>query len=296
MKHFIYIFIVLLVAFSAMSQPGAPDINFADGRIFTSQIDTTPDEAKAVAIQPDGKIVTAGYFGISSFDSSTGEDFYLRRFNADGSPDTDFGEDGIVIQDLAEGVDAAWDVEIQDDGKIVAAGFGWQSWERALVMRLNQDGSLDETFSGDGIAVIEVGGFTDRIWGIEIQPDGKIVGCGTCFISASDFDWCAVFDRSLAISNPDGLLQVEFENNGKVIENISTGSDIIYENEPDDDRKIIAAGTMESETSGEEVYGMALVKFLDQFDLGIIDQNTRGELLVYPNPIAGSATLRFDLM
>ncbi|MEM9052648.1 MAG: delta-60 repeat domain-containing protein, partial [Bacteroidota bacterium] len=145
---------VLLV----FSQAGELDLSFATNGIYASQITDTPDEAKAMAIQPDGKIVTSGYIGRSGPENPTAEDFYLRRFNADGTPDLSFGTAGIVIQDVSGGLDASWDVEIQPDGKIVAAGFGWQSWERAVVMRFNSDGSIDNSFSGDGIAIIEIGG------------------------------------------------------------------------------------------------------------------------------------------
>ncbi|MCH2215125.1 MAG: hypothetical protein MK086_08150 [Flavobacteriales bacterium] len=175
-----------------LAQTGEFDLDFASNGVFTSQISDTPDEAKAMAIQSDGKIVTSGYIGRSGPENPTAEDFYLRRFNADGTPDLTFGTDGIVIQDVSGGLDASWDVEIQPDGKIVAAGFDWQSWERAVVMRFNPDGSIDNSFSSDGIAIIEIGGFSDRIWDIELQDDGKIVGCGTCFVSGSDSDWCSL--------------------------------------------------------------------------------------------------------
>ena len=450
--------VVITASFSTSAQPGSLDTDFADNGIYTSGINTNWDEAKALTIQSDGKIVTAGYINQSNAEPPTDDDFYIRRFNADGSPDFDFGEDGIVIQDLAGGTDGAWDVEIQDDGKILAAGFGWQSWERALVIRLNQDGSLDETFSGDGMAVIEVGGFSDRIWDIEIQPDGKIVGCGTCFVSGSDFDWCAlrllpngnldtsfgdagsltldlgtqqvsaealailddgrillggyslvtgpyamqfvmlntdgssdetwdddgyaevvisgaddavksiaiqpdgkivaggyswngsdldfalvrlnpdgsldetfdgdglevtsigegydfiediyirpdgkilaggasevegsVFDWSIAMYNPDGLLQEDFGNNGKVIAGISSGWDSMFGIEPSDDGNIIAAGFSDG---GNEIYELTLAKFLDDLNLGNLSKLEEEKLLIYPNPITTSTTLRFEL-
>jgi len=455
---FLIVFAYIISTVSISAQPGSLDPSFANNGIFTSQINTSWDEAKALTVQEDGKIVTAGYIDQSGADPATGDDFYIRRFNTDGSPDLDFGEDGIVIQDLSGGADGAWDVEIQSDGKIVAAGFGWQSWERALVMRLNQDGTLDDSFGDAGMAVIEIGGFTDRIWDIEIQPDGKIVGCGTCFVSGSNFDWCAlrlhtngnldttfgddgvlsldlgdqqvsaealaildderilmggysnssgpyamqfamlnsdgtldetwgeeglvqvvisgaddalksiaiqpdgkivgggyswngsnydyalvrlnpdgsldesfdgdglertsigeandaiediyirpngkilaggysevegsVFDWSLAMYNPDGSLEEGFGTDGKVIAGISDGWDTAFGIEPSADGNILTAGFSDG---GDEIYELTLAMFLDQFDLGIVGQGEEEKLLVYPNPIASSTTLRFEL-
>ena len=114
-----------------------------------------------LTLQPDGKIVAAG-------DSlSPGVNFTLARYLADGTLDTTFGGDGLVITDFGVGiVSEAFGVSLQADGKIVAAGLGG-------LARYLPDGTLDTTFSGDGI-VNDFGGF-----GLVIQPDGRLVVGGS---------------------------------------------------------------------------------------------------------------------
>src|SRR5262249_3670469 len=72
---------------------------------------------RAVAVQPDGKIVVVG----STVDAESGEfHFTLGRYLADGAPDRSFGSDGWVSVD--DDSSAAADVVLQPDGKIVVAG------------------------------------------------------------------------------------------------------------------------------------------------------------------------------
>jgi uncharacterized delta-60 repeat protein len=77
------------------------------------------DEGSAVAIQSDGKIVAAGML----FVNEKNADFALARYNPDdGSLDSTFNSTGKVLTDVG-GVDVAYALAIQSDGKIVAAGF-----------------------------------------------------------------------------------------------------------------------------------------------------------------------------
>ena len=78
---------------------GSPDTTFdGDGIVYT---DTSapmnpgrPDGARDVLVQPDGKIVAGGY-------NDASDDFTLVRYNTDGSPDTAFDGDGIVVTDFS---------------------------------------------------------------------------------------------------------------------------------------------------------------------------------------------------
>ncbi len=75
------------------------------------------ETGNAVAIQTDGKIILAG-----KRDSGTASDFLLVRYNSNGSLDTSFGDGGKIISDLEGNSDAAVDVTLQGDGKILAVG------------------------------------------------------------------------------------------------------------------------------------------------------------------------------
>jgi uncharacterized delta-60 repeat protein len=113
-----------------------------------------------VAVQPDGKIVGAGF----AFSAKTGDDFAVVRYNADGSLDTTFGSkagNGTVTTDINQkSTDMGRRVVLQNDGKIVVAGTTTPSGVNIGVsadlalLRYNSDGSLDTSF-GTGGKVIQ---------------------------------------------------------------------------------------------------------------------------------------------
>jgi uncharacterized delta-60 repeat protein len=95
---------------------GSLDTTFNTTGTVTTAIGSSYDEANAVAIQSDGKIVAAGF-------SSNGvdDDFALVRYHTDGSLDTTFNTTGTVTTPIGSSYDEAIAVVIQSDGKIVAA-------------------------------------------------------------------------------------------------------------------------------------------------------------------------------
>ncbi|HET9495151.1 MAG TPA: hypothetical protein VFR15_13050, partial [Chloroflexia bacterium] len=137
------------------------------------------DEARAVAVQPDGKVVAVGSTQLGGPDTS---DFALARYNSDSSLDTAFGNGGRVTTDFFGGDDVAHDVAVQPDGKIVAAGAahwpGSNSSEFA-VARYNPDGSPDVTFGNSGRVTLTIqGSIQNAAYSIALQPDGRIVLAG----------------------------------------------------------------------------------------------------------------------
>jgi uncharacterized delta-60 repeat protein len=156
---------------------GSLDATFdGDGVLTTNSAGSHHDEARAVAIQADGKIVVAG---AGAFD------FFLARYNTDGSLDTTFGfNNGKVLTDFGNNGDAISDIAIQPDGKIIAVGTGSNqlgSWSIGAIARYNTDGSLDTTFDGDGKALLGAPGQTIHtgLNSVRLQADGKIVVLGT---------------------------------------------------------------------------------------------------------------------
>ena len=82
------------------------------------------DTATSLALAPDGTIVVAGITVSDPFNEQ--DDFAVARFNADGSLDSGFGNDGMVFEDLGGGqpgsLDHAYAVVVQPDDKIVLGG------------------------------------------------------------------------------------------------------------------------------------------------------------------------------
>lgn len=166
-------------------------------------------EIHATVIQPDGKIVVAGYVDI-------GDDFSLpmalARYDSHGSLDATFGDHGIVIVAAASAANA---IALQDDGKIVVVGYvpGFNFpnfYSDFAITRLTANGSLDTSFDGDGIATTHFADFAVAT-AVAVMPDQRIVASGrTQLANASTMEF------ALAQYNPNGSLDVSFGDSGKV--------------------------------------------------------------------------------
>lgn len=108
-----------LFALTRLTPDGRLDSRFSkDGRALFSFGDSDKDQAYAVAIQPDERIVAVGV---------SGYDLAVLRVLPDGTLDKSFSGDGKLTTDFDGGADAARAVAIQRDGKIVAAGTAFTS-------------------------------------------------------------------------------------------------------------------------------------------------------------------------
>jgi uncharacterized delta-60 repeat protein len=174
MKALVSFLIVLGVVSAAQAAPGDLDTGFSgDGKIVETGLPST--FANAVAIQADGKIVVVG--------ESAG-DFAVVRYLPNGNRDTTFSGDGLVVTSFgsALSIDRAEAVAIQSDGKIVVAGrVGAQSNPQVGVARYHPNGTLDTTFSGDGLLTTDFSGTTNDFGGaVAVQSkDGRIVAAGS---------------------------------------------------------------------------------------------------------------------
>jgi len=212
---------------------GRLDTTFGSrGRVITD-FPGQSDIAAAVAIQTDGKIVVAG--------STTGVsgDFAVARYEPDGSLDASFGDGGKVVTDLAGTSDSGWAVAIQADGRILVGGAAYSDLpgDFALV-RYQTDGSLDQTFDLDGKVLTDFGGTADSAFAMVLQPDGRIVLGGASGETNDDF--------ALARYNPDGSLDQTFSGDGKTVTDFYGGSDWIRGLALQPDGRIVAAGRLGS--------------------------------------------------
>jgi uncharacterized delta-60 repeat protein len=109
-------------AVARLNSDGSLDATFnGTGEVTTSFGNYNNDAAYAVALQPDGRIVVAGYTADASF---TYQHFALAQYNPDGSLDTTFNGTGQVVTDVGGGFSAAVSMAIQSDDSIVATGYG----------------------------------------------------------------------------------------------------------------------------------------------------------------------------
>jgi uncharacterized delta-60 repeat protein len=114
---------------------GTIDPSFDTGEGFN-------EDVRAVAIQPDGRVVVAGFF--TRFNGVPRN--RIARLLPDGGLDESF-DPGAGLSDNAH------IVLLQSDGKILVGGFFQQvaGVNKRGIARLNTDGSLDATFAGSGV-------------------------------------------------------------------------------------------------------------------------------------------------
>ncbi|MCW9013179.1 MAG: delta-60 repeat domain-containing protein [Gammaproteobacteria bacterium] len=155
-----------------LDSDGTLDPTFGTDGVSESLDIKAGDDVKDILIQPDGKILVAG-FSRDSMSTTNGADFLLIRYNSDGSLDTSFDTDGYVVTDgNAYSRDQGYSVVLQADGKILLGGLSGTS---DMLLRYNTDGSLDSSFGTGGKATSPSMTWS---WATAIQTDGNIVNAG----------------------------------------------------------------------------------------------------------------------
>ena len=191
---------MLAWAAPAAAAPGDLDTSFGDDGRVTTSFGGGDDFAADVVVQPDGRIVVAG-----STAAGGASDFALARYLPDGSLDRSFSDDGMVTTAFPAGAGASG-IALQPDGKIVAAG---HSGEFA-VARYNPDGTLDTTFSGDGLQTVDVGASESSAWDVAVDSLGRLILVGVARTS----DAINFMDSAVARLASDGSLDTTFGYNG----------------------------------------------------------------------------------
>jgi uncharacterized delta-60 repeat protein len=159
-----------------------PTFGPAASGIITKDFSGADDRATAVAIQPDGRIVVAGFrtangrrvFAVERF-STTGFPEFLGVGSVNGATGTAFGPSTNA---------AVNDMVLQRDGRIVVVGSVITSFPGSTqvtrtigIVRYNTDGSLDTTFFAAGLRQLTFGAASNSS-GVALQPDDKIVVVG----------------------------------------------------------------------------------------------------------------------
>ncbi|MBP6391772.1 MAG: T9SS type A sorting domain-containing protein [Flavobacteriales bacterium] len=243
--------LVLSCGTLTFGQAGTLDPTLGGLGIIITAIGQGGHNGNAVAVQPDGKIVVAGYYG--SLTSS----FAVLRYHVDGSLDSTFDADGIVITDVTSQPDAIHSLVVQPDGRIVVAGRSYDAQQTKFsVARYNPDGSLDPTFDQDGIVLISVGGEADVCHSMILQPDGKIVLAGSCQLGTND-------DFALVRIHPDGTLDNSFSQDGRLITAIGAEDDDAFSAALQSDGRIVVVGETDNGTD---------------LDLAVVRYNADGSL------------------
>ncbi|HEX8735957.1 MAG TPA: FG-GAP-like repeat-containing protein [Pyrinomonadaceae bacterium] len=204
-----YNYYLILARYNA---DGSLDASFGSGGRVTSNLGSIQVVVNAIALQPDGKILVGGQSPLGGPpDQNVGLNFFLARFNNNGSVDANFGNGGFTATDFSGGTtndDGINSIVVQPDGKIAVAGYSRQGSSRDFAMaRYNPDGSPDNSFDNDGKLVTAFSGNDDEAYALLLQTDGKLIAAGYGSVPGFDF--------ALARYNPNGSLDTGFDGDGK---------------------------------------------------------------------------------
>lgn len=269
---------LLLLCFtvSIFAAPGDPDPTFNGGSPVNTAYGLANDEAQAVAVQPDGKLLvlaggyrknavlryntngtpddTFGSGGTVYIPSSANKfrifvladgkivvylGFSTLRLNPNGSYDTSFSDDGILN---THGEDLA----LQSDGKMLLGySYLYQDGRTDFgVKRINTDGSADISFGEDGLTKMDAE-FQDRLNSLAVQADGKILAAGF----TRNFNSPNGKDFAVVRFNPDGSPDLSWGKNGRSITHYKV-MDEIHEIEINSTGEIVAIGASGNADSG----------------------------------------------
>lgn len=169
-----------LLSFSSAQSDAADELldpTFGSDGIASVSVGAQGSWGGKIAVQSDGKIVQVGHSRDGNF--GTPELVTLTRFNADGTLDTDFGDQGVArINFGQDSLDTGFAVALQADGKILAGGAARMGTITNIgLVRFDSNGVLDVSFGDDGKVLIDLGGL-EYITDLGLQSDGKIIGAG----------------------------------------------------------------------------------------------------------------------
>lgn len=200
------------------NQDGSIDHSFGSNGVTIGPIAMGPISVKAAVVGNSLKYVVGGM----GYNTSTGRDILISRFNDDGSLDTSFGQEGVVSTDLGRD-EAVSSLVIQPDGSIVIAamhGNGYHSSDAFVFARYTPEGELDQSFGNQGVVLLgEPSDSNEKLNSLSLDGDGRIIGVGfhnsPLYIGQGAY---AVW-RLLSNGDPD----VSFGVNGFVSTNVGFG-------------------------------------------------------------------------
>jgi len=235
-----------------------------------------------LALQPDGRILVTGH-AFSLSDNVA----LVYRFNADGTPDPGFGNNGLVELSTGPQDDEGHLVRVLSSGKILVAGTyeDTGSEDHPMVARLNADGSVDTGFGVNGATQFAAVAASD-IEDMHVQADGKLLICGAM--------WNGTLGEAMMMLrvNADGTPDPTFGTAGVVMTQVGNvaGFEMMWAAKVGPDAKIYAVGREGNLFTSQAVqvtlrYGSGLS--------ASVQVNAPAMPSAAPNPATDRITLRF---
>ncbi|NDA77260.1 MAG: hypothetical protein EBY07_05555, partial [Actinobacteria bacterium] len=226
------------LASTRVNAEGAVDTSWGTSGVLCTNSGTSSGFTRDAVKLSDGSIISVGYGFIT-----TSFNIIVTKTLPNGTPDSTFGTNGTVgLESLSSLFTSTYanNVAVQSDGKIVVAGAGTSaSQQDVLVIRLTASGSLDPTFSGDGIVTVAPSSNDDNAHGVVVLPDGDIVIAGSTYQGAPSMG-----DLFMARINADGTFDATFDGDGILIRDLfGYSTEDFYDLIRRDDGTLLVGGT-----------------------------------------------------
>ncbi len=268
-----------------MNADGTIDTAFGTDGVASLPITQQDNKFWNIGLQSDGSIIASGHMdqGLTG-GGQFNQDVLAARFTANGQLDPSFGTGGTVIRPIStELIESAFGMAIGADDNIYLCGyttlpdFSFDSF----IMKLDANGGNASTFGTDGLVTFN-GAVQDVFTGIILQPDNRILACGTS--GGFFFD---PRDQLLARYDQDGTLDGSFGTNGYVLNNVAGNFDEANALTLQDDGKIVVAGKANTGANND----ITVFRHMNDIDFSVADVAADANLIVYPDPARAGATV-----
>jgi uncharacterized delta-60 repeat protein len=185
---------------------GNPDPAFGNNGVVLTDISSGEELLYALALQPDGKILAAGYAQNADYRNVP----VLLRFSDTGVLDTSFGTSGVAEVAVTESDNDFSAVAVQSDGKIVAAGHisNGMSWFSLLIARFDTNGIADPSYGTAGVVNISLNNVDDEFYDMQLTDTDEALLTGFTVTQVDLFYY---------------MLLMKFDINGQPVAGFGTG-------------------------------------------------------------------------
>jgi len=236
-----------------LNADGSRDVNFGVNGVVVTEFNQRDEFAYGVSELSDNTFIVAGSIADSTYQAVP----TIVKFKEDGSVDELFGNSGIVQIPVISSDNVLRDVIIQPDNKILASGHydqgitvGGNTNFDLLLIRLNPNGSFDDSFGTNGVVITSVSNERlDDANGLRLTNNNEILVGG--FSVRPD----GGFDATILKYKQDGSSQTNFGTNGRVILDIAA-QDVAYDISVLADQSILIAG------SSGDLFGTGAVDYM----------------------------------
>ena len=285
--------------------------NPGGGTLMPGLVKLTPDGAVDTAFGTDGYVfpadrVTFGGVAVDSqnrivmaFKDGSVDPSFVYRLQADGSPDAGFGSGGVTqLETLSAEKGVAVDAA---DRPVLAGVISDNGVLNTGLTRLTASGAVDLSFGEAGLAVIprDANTFTISLLAIRIADGmGPVVGGTVGYSQPVNGGVLGAQAAYLARFTENGQLDEGFGDGGQFRDNLGGGADLVYDLAFDAEGRILAAGQSDAGSSQQNDRAFVLRAFPN---VSTVDEEPApthphdARLAVWPNPSAGTATVRLTL-